>query len=110
MRQFLNKSLNFSLIFVLIFLILNEYYVIEFSAKFKDVLIFVGLILILIISLREILTSSSKLSKFINGVTLLCTVIGGVFAIATGQLNMFIYICIMFSLLYCFVDLVYKKA
>lgn len=110
MRQAFSKILNISLIIVMTFLILNEYYVIEFSSKLRDILIFVGLILILIVALREILTSTSKFSKFINGVILLCTIIGGVGAIVTGQLNMFIYICIMFSLLYCFVDLVYKKA
>lgn len=110
MKQILNKLLSISLIIVIIFLVLNEYYVIDFSSKLKDILIFIGLTLILIISLKEILTSSSKLSKFINTITVLCTIIGGVGAIITGQLNMFIYICIMFSVLYSFIDLVYKKA
>lgn len=110
MSKALNKFLNICLMITLIFLILNEYYVIEFSMKLKEMLIFIGLILIIIISLREILTSTSKISKFINSITLLSTIIGGVFSIATGQLNLFIYICIMFSILYCFIDLVYKKA
>lgn len=110
MQRILNRLLNISLIIIILFLILNEYYVIEFSSKLKDVFIFLSLILILITAIREILTSSSKLSKFVNGVILISTVIGGVGAIATGQLNLFIYICIMFSLIYCFIDLVYKKA
>lgn len=110
MQRILNRLLNISLIIIILFLILNEYYVIEFSSKLKDVFIFLSLILILITAIREILTSSSKLSKFVNGVILLSTVIGGVGSIATGQLNLFIYICIMFSLIYCFIDLVYKKA
>ncbi|GAB6169249.1 hypothetical protein JCM1393_17090 [Clostridium carnis] len=106
----INKIINILLILFISFLILNEYYVIQFSDTLKNVFVFLTLILVLLSSTKEIITSSSGLSKFINCIILFCTIVGGVFSIVNKQLNIFIYICLLFSVTYGFVDLVYKKA
>ncbi|EJZ50506.1 MULTISPECIES: hypothetical protein [Clostridium] len=106
----INKIISILLIFFIVFIILNEYYVIEFSTTLKYVLYFLTLILILISSTKEIIVNKSGLSKFINCIILFSSIVGGVFSIVTNQINIFIYICILFSLIYGFIELVYKKA
>ncbi|MPM05687.1 hypothetical protein SDC9_51978 [bioreactor metagenome] len=113
MNKFLiliNKIISILLIFFIVFIILNEYYIIEFSNTLKYVLYFLTLILILISSTKEIIVNKSGLSKFINCIILFSSIVGGVFSIVANQINIFIYICILFSLIYGFIELVYKKA
>ncbi|AYE34777.1 hypothetical protein [Clostridium septicum] len=106
----LNKTINILLIFFVVFLILNEYYIVEFSKTLRNVFAFLTFILILISAMKELLTNKSGLSRFINGIILFCSIIGGVFSVISNQLNLFIYICILFSVSYGFIDLVYKKS
>lgn len=106
----LNKLISILIIFFIVFLILNKYYIIHFSDTLKNVLSFLTIILILISSTREVITNKSGFSKFINCTILFCSIVGGVFAIINNQLNLFVYICIIFSLAYGVIDLVYKKA
>lgn len=110
LASILNKTINILLIFFVVFLVLNEYYVVEFSATLRNVIAFLTMILILISAMKELLTNKSGLSRFINGVILFSSIVGGVFAIISKQLNLFLYTCILFSVVYGFVDLVYKKA
>lgn len=106
----INKIINILLVFFIISLILNQYYIIEFSTTIKYMLYFLTLILILISSTKEIIISKSGLSKFINCIILFSFIVGGIFSILSNQINMFIYICILFSLIHGFIDLVYKRA
>lgn len=110
LASILNKTINILLIFFVVFLVLNEYYVVEFSTTLRNVIAFLTMILILISAMKELLTNKSGLSRFINGIILFCSIVGGVFAIISKQLNLFLYTCILFSVVYGFVDLVYKKA
>jgi len=107
---FINKIINIFLVFSIIFIILNQYYIIEFSDTLKYVLYFLTLILILISSTKEIIISKSGLTKFINCIILFSFILGGVFSIIANQINVFIYVCILFSFIHGFIDLVYKKA
>ena len=107
---FINKIINILLVFFIVFIILNQYYIIEFSNTLKYVLYFLTLILMLVSSTKEILISKSGLTKFINCIILFSFIVGGVFLIINNQVNIFIYICILFSLINGFIDLVYKRA
>ena len=108
--MFINKIINILLVFFIVFIVLNQYYIIDFSTTLKYVLYFLTLILILISSTKELILGKSGLSKFINFLILFCFIIGGVFSIITKQINILIYICILFSLIHGFIDLIYKKA
>ena len=110
MNKFINKFLNILLIVFITLLFLNQLYVIEFSIDLKNVFIFLTLIIILLISTREILTGKSNFLKFINIVTLSSIIIGGVASVITKQLNILIYICILFSLFQCLFELIQNKA
>ena len=110
MNKFINKFLNILLIVFITLLFLNQLYVIEFSIDLKNVFIFLTLIIILLISTREILTGKSNFLKFINIVTLSSIIIGGVASVITKQLNILIYICILFSLFQCLIELIQNKA
>ena len=73
-------------------------------------LLFLTLIMILFIANKEILTGKSNLIKFINIVTLCSIVIGGILSVLNNQLNILIYICILFSLFQCLFELIQNKA
>ncbi|MDV4151617.1 hypothetical protein R0131_12360, partial [Clostridium sp. AL.422] len=96
--------------FFIIFIILNQYYIIEFSDTLKYIIYFLTLILILISSTKEIIISKSGLTKFINCIILFSFIVGGVFSIVTYQINVFVYICMLFAFIHGFIDLIYKKA
>lgn len=110
LAMFINKIINILLVFFIVFIVLNQYYIIDFSTTLKYVLYFLTLILILISSTKELILGKSGLSKFINFLILFSFIIGGVFSILTNQINILIYICILFSLIHGFIDLIYKKA
>lgn len=110
MDKVIDKILSIFLIMFVVFLILNEYYVIQFSDTLKNVISFLTLILILIISMKELITNKSALIRFINGVILFCIIVGGVFAIVNSSLNIFIYASLLFALVSSLVSLVYKKS
>ena len=97
MNKFINKFLNILLIVFITLLFLNQLYVIEFSIDLKNVFIFLTLIIILFIATKEIVTLSS-------------IIIGGVASVITKQLNILIYICILFSLFQCLFELIQNKA
>ena len=80
MPQFINKFMYILLILFITFLVLNEFYVIDFSTNLKNIFIFLTLILILLTSMKEILSGTNGFIKFLNVMTLLCTIIGGIFS------------------------------
>lgn len=109
MDKVIDKILSIFLIMFIVFLLLNEYYVIQFSDTLKNVLSFLTLILLLIISMKELVTNKSGIARFINGVILFCTIVGGVFAIVNTSLNIFIYASLLFAMVFSLISLVYKK-
>lgn len=109
MNKFINTFLNILFIIFITLLFLNKLYVIEFSIDLKNSFIFLTLIIILLISTKEILTGKSNFFKFINIVTLSSIIIGGLASIVTNQLNILIYICISFSLFQCLFELIQNK-
>ena len=110
MTKFINKFLNILLIVFITLLLLNQLYVIEFSTDLKKIFIFLTFIMILFVAIKEILTGKSNFLKFINIVTLCSIIIGGVLSVLNNQLNIFIYICILFSLFQCLFELIQNKA
>ena len=110
MNKFVNRFLNILLIVFITLLILNQFYVIEFSIDLKNVFIFLTLTIILFCSTKEIFIGKSGFLKFISIVTLLCTIIGGIFSVLSKQLNILIYICILFSVFQCLFELIQNKA
>lgn len=109
MDKVIDKTLSIFLIMFIVFLILNEYYVIQFSDTLKNVFIFLTLILILMTSMKELVSNKSGFARFINGVILFCIIVGGVFSIVNKELNVFIYISLVFSMVFSLISLVYKK-
>ena len=110
MNKFINRFLNILLIVFITLLFLNQLYVIEFSTDLKKIFIFLTFIMILFVATKEILTGKSNFLKFINIVTLCSIIIGGILSIINNQLNIFIYICILFSLFQCLFELIQNKA
>lgn len=110
MNKFINRFLNILLIVFITLLFLNQLYVIEFSTDLKKIFIFLTFIMILFVATKEILTGKSNFLKFINIVTLCSIIIGGVLSVLNNQLNIFIYICILFSLFQCLFELIQNKA
>ena len=109
MSQFLNRFFYILLIIFITFLVLNQFYVIDFSSNLRNVFIFLTLILILLTSMKEILSGKNTFIKILNWLTLICTVIGGMISIIQGQLNTFVYICLTFSLINGIIVLTYSK-
>lgn len=109
MDKIVDKILSIFLIMFVVFLILNEYYVIQFSDTLKNVFSFLTLILILITAMKELVSNNSGFARFINGIVLFCTIVGGVFAIVNQSLNVFIYISLIFSMVFSLISLVYRK-
>ena len=110
MNKFINGFLNILLIVFITLLLLNQLYLIEFSTDLKKIFIFLTFIMILFVATKEILTGKSNFLKFINIVTLCSIIIGGVLSVLNNQLNIFIYICILFSLFQCLFELIQNKA
>ena len=110
MVKFINRFLNILLIVFLTLLVLNQLYVIEFSIELKNIFIFLTLIIILFIAVKELLTGKSNFLKFISSTTLITIIVGGILSIRNDQLNILIYICILFSLFQCLFELIQNKA
>lgn len=110
MIKIFNRFLTILLIILISLLVLNQYYIIEFSESLRNVFIFLTLVIILLTSVKEIISGKSGFSKFLSIVILFCTTIGGVFAVLNHQINAFIYICLLFSILQCLIELVGSKA
>lgn len=110
MNKFFNKVTSFFLLFLLLVLSLNKLKVIDYSQDLRNIFYFLTLVLTIFTSINVILTNNSKLSKFINIVIILNLIIGGIISILETGLNIYIYICLIFTSIYCIVDMFYKKA
>ena len=110
LNKFLYGFLNICLIVFITLLALNQFYVIDFSTNLRNLFIFLTLIIILFTATTQLLTGKSNFLKFISGVILFSVIIGGVFYVLKDQLNIFVYICILFSLFQCLFELIQNKA
>lgn len=109
MDKVIDKILGIFLIMLVVFLTLNEYYIIQFSDILKNVFSFLTLVLILMTSMKEVITNKSGIARLVNIIILFCTIVGGVFAIVNTTLNLFIYVSLLFSIVFSLISLVYKK-
>ena len=110
MFKYIIKLMCMSLIICIVFLILNEFYVIDFSNTTKGIFIFITLSFILLTSLNEALLGINKFTKIINSLNLICALFGGVLSIYKGELNPLIYLCLILSLTNSAIVLTYSKA
>ena len=110
MFKYIIKLMCMSLIICIVFLILNEFYVIDFSNTTKSILIFITLSFILLTSLNEALLGINKFTKIINSLNLICALLGGVLSIYKSELNPLIYLCLILSLTNSAIVLTYSKA
>ncbi|SFC32366.1 hypothetical protein [Clostridium uliginosum] len=110
MIKIMNKINSFLLLFLILVLLLNKVKVIDYSLTLKNIFSFLTLILTLLSATNVILTSKSGFFKFINVVIILALIAGGILAILKPGLNIYIYTCLLFTSVYCFIDMFYKKA
>ena len=108
MRSIFNKFINVMLILLLLILILNRYYVIEFNVTLRNIFIYLSLIIILLTSIKEALEGAG-FNKFLGITIILCTIVGGILTVINGKLNLFVFLCLLFSLIHSFLELVYSK-
>ena len=109
LNYFISRFFNIILIILITGLALDEYNIINFSSIIKEILFFLTFILILICSTKEIILNRSILSKFINFIIICCGIIGGITSIMVNQISYVVYAGILMSLVYGFIELVYKK-
>lgn len=109
MTQLFNKLFNILLIILITFLVLHEYYIIEFSTSLRNVFLFLTLVFIILTSIKDIIAGKSGFSKFIAIIILFTVIVGGTLSVLNSTLNIFIYICLFFTMLQCFIDLIYNK-
>ncbi|MEG2740378.1 hypothetical protein, partial [Clostridium sp.] len=76
----------------------------------NDVFSFLTLALILISSVNVINASKSGLNKFINYIILITALLGGILLIINYKTNIVTYICLIFTVVYAVMDMMYKKA
>ena len=104
MRSIFNKFINVMLILLLLILILNRYYVIEFNVTLRNIFIYLSLIIILLTSIKEALEGSG-FNKFLGITIILCAIVGGILTVMNGKLNLFVFLCLLFSLVHSFLEL-----
>ncbi|MDR5586097.1 MULTISPECIES: hypothetical protein [Clostridium] len=109
MIKVVNKVTSFLLLFFILVLSLNKLKVIDYSEDLRNIFYFLTLILTIFSAINVILTTNSKLFKFINIVIILNLIIGGIISILESGLNMYIYSCLAFTSIYCIIDMFYKK-
>ena len=110
MNKFFIKFLNILLVILICFLFLNQYYVVKFSDDLRNVFAFLTISIIFLISVKEIVLTSSGFTKFLSILILFCTIVGGIFTIISKEINFLIYICILSSLFQGLFQLIYSKA
>ncbi|MGL5150213.1 MAG: hypothetical protein ACRC7N_06530 [Clostridium sp.] len=109
MKKFLRKFVSLLLIIFISILIMDKFKILVFSDASRDIITFLTLICVVTSSFSVILTSTSKINKFINSIILISTITGGIVFILNPKLNIFILICLGASLSYALTDMLYKK-
>ncbi|MDQ0148775.1 hypothetical protein ACFO6R_00520 [Eubacterium multiforme] len=110
MNKYIQKIISLSLIVLILLLTLNHFKIIELSKILKESFSFITLILIIISSVSVLNGKKAGIYKFINYIILITAILGGIFVIINSKLNLSVYVCILFTLTYALIDMLYKKA
>ena len=108
MNRYIQKVI--SLLLVILITLFNHYKILVYSNTLQDVFSFLTLALILISSVNVINISKSGLNKFINYIILISAVTGGILLIIDYKTKIVVYICLLFTIVYAIMDMLYKKA
>lgn len=106
----ISKICSFSLLFLLSIIALNEFQIMIYSDKLKNIFYFLVLILIMFSSVTTLLTNKSGFFKFVGAVVVIALVAGGIMYILKPVLNISIYVCIILISIYSLIDIFYKSA
>ncbi|MDO5039489.1 hypothetical protein [Clostridium sp.] len=110
MNSQIQKVISLLLIIFITLLTFDYFKIIEFSSILRESLSFLTLSLILISSVSVITGKKAGMHKFINYVILTTTLFGGLLLIYQSKVNFLICICLLFTIVYAIVDMLYKKA
>lgn len=110
MNKYIEKLISLLLVVLILLLTFNHFKIIQFSKVLKDSFSFITLILIIISSVTVINGKKAGIYKFINYIILISAVFGGIHIVINSKLNLSVYICLLFTLSYAIVDMLYKKA
>ncbi|MBW6408873.1 hypothetical protein [Clostridium weizhouense] len=110
MIKVINKVTSFLLLFFILVLLLNKVKVIDYSENLKNIFYFLTIILTLFSSTNVVITSKSGFLKFVNAIIILALIMGGIISILKPGLNIYIYICLLLTSIYCTLDIFYRKA
>ncbi|WP_024613264.1 hypothetical protein [Clostridium sp. Ade.TY] len=110
MNSQVQKVISLLLIIFITLLTFDYFKIIVFSNILKEALSFLTLSLILISSVSVITGKKAGMHKFINYVILFAAILGGLLLIYKSKTNFLIYICLLFTIVYAIVDMLYKKA
>lgn len=110
MNSQIQKIISLLLIILITLLAFDYFKIIEFSNVLKDSFSFLTLSLMLISSVSVITGKKAGIHKFINYVILSTSILGGLLLIFNSKMNFFIYICLLFTVVYATVDMLYKRA
>src|SRR5471030_143002 len=106
----IGKICSFFLLFLLSALALNQFQIMNYSSDLKKIFYFLTLILIMFSSVTTLLTNKSGFFKFISVIIMLALVAGGILSILKPGLNIFLYVCLVLTVVYSLVDMFYKVA
>lgn len=110
MNKYIQKVISLLLVILITLLTFNHYKILVYSNKLQDVFSFLTLALILISSVNVINISKSGLNKFINYIILISAIIGGILLIIDYKSKIVVYVCLLFTIVYAIMDMLYKKA
>ncbi|AQM59885.1 hypothetical protein I3900191A7_04990 [Clostridium baratii] len=110
MNRYIQKVISLLLVILITLLTFNHYKILVYSNTLQDVFSFLTLALILISSVNVINISKSGLNKFINYIILISAVTGGILLIIDYKTKIVVYICLLFTIVYAIMDMLYKKA
>ena len=107
MNRYIQKVISLLLVILITLLTFNHYKILVYSNTLQDVFSFLTLALILISSVNVINISKSGLNKFINYIIL---IVGGILLIIDYKTKIVVYVCLLFTIVYAIMDMLYKKA
>ncbi|AIY83094.1 MAG: hypothetical protein KIB43_00500 [Clostridium baratii] len=110
MNRYIQKVISLLLVILITLLTFNHYKILVYSNTLKDVFSFLTLALILVSSVNVINMSKSGLNKFINYIILISAIIGGILLIIDYKTKIVVYVCLLFTIVYAIMDMLYKKA
>ena len=110
MNKYIEKLISLLLVVLILLLAFNHFNVIQFSEVLRHSFSFITFILVIISSFSVINGRKPVAYKVVNYIILISAIIGGIYAIINSKLNISIYICLLFSIAYAIVDMLYKRA